>query len=82
MQSGPRFASSDLLLRTAAQGQGVALARHQLARDDIASNHLIRPFGDLELELGVAYWIVRPGHGLPSPAAKTVMDWLLGQGRG
>ena len=82
VQSGPRFVSTDLLLRAAAQGQGVALARHQLARDDIASNHLIRPFGDLELELGVAYWIVRPGHGLPSPAAKTVMDWLLGQGRG
>jgi LysR family glycine cleavage system transcriptional activator len=80
VRSGPRFASADLLLRAAAQGQGVALARHRLAADDLASNHLIRPLGNLQLELGTAYWIVRPLHGLPQPAARSVMDWLLGQG--
>ncbi|MEX2124758.1 MAG: LysR substrate-binding domain-containing protein [Woeseia sp.] len=79
VQSGPRFASTDLLLRAAAQGQGVALARHQLAAEDLASNHLIRPFGDLQLDLGIAYWLVRPTHGLPTSTAKTVMDWLLQQ---
>jgi LysR family glycine cleavage system transcriptional activator len=79
VQSGPRFASTDLLLRAAAQGQGVALARHQLAAEDLASNHLIRPLGSLQLDLGVAYWLVRPARGLPAPAARTVMDWLLQQ---
>jgi LysR family glycine cleavage system transcriptional activator len=79
VRSGPRFASADLLLRAAAQGQGVALARHRLAGDDLGSHHLIRPFGDLQLELGPAYWIVRPPHGLPKPATKAVMEWLLRQ---
>ena len=79
VRSGPRFASADLLLRAAAQGQGVALARARLAADDLESNHLIRPFGDLELGLGTGYWIVRPPHGLPKPAARAVMEWLLQQ---
>lgn len=80
VRSGPRFASADLLLRAAAQGQGVALARHRLAADDVEANHLVRPFGALQLELGSAYWIVRPSHGLPTPAARIVIAWLLGQG--
>jgi LysR family glycine cleavage system transcriptional activator len=79
VRGGPRFASADLLLRAAAQGQGVALARHRLAADDLQSNHLIRPFGDLQIELGPAYWIVRPPHGLPKPATRAVIDWLLRQ---
>jgi LysR family glycine cleavage system transcriptional activator len=79
VRSGPRFASADLLLRAAAQGQGVALARHRLAADDLESGHLIRPFGDLKLLLGTAYWIVRPRHGLPKPAAATVIAWLRQQ---
>jgi LysR family glycine cleavage system transcriptional activator len=79
VRSGPRFASADLLLRAAAQGQGVALARHRLAADDLESNHLIRPFGDLQLELGSAYWIVRAPHGLPKPATRAVIEWLRRQ---
>jgi LysR family glycine cleavage system transcriptional activator len=82
VRSGPRFASADLLLRAAAQGQGVALARHRLAADDVEANHLVRPFGGLQLELGTAYWIVRPSHGLPAPAARTLIAWLLRQGEG
>lgn len=81
VRSGPRFASTDLLLRAAAQGQGVALARHRLAIDDVEANHLVRPFGELKLELGTAYWVVRPSHGLPTPAARTVIAWLLRQGQ-
>jgi LysR family glycine cleavage system transcriptional activator len=79
VRTGPRFASADLLLRAAAQGQGVALARHRLAADDLESNHLIRPFGDLQLELGTGYWIVRAPHGLPKPATRAVMEWLRQQ---
>ena len=81
VRGGPRFASADLLLRAATQGQGVALARHRLAADDVEANHLLRPFGGLQLELGTAYWIVRPSHGLPTPAARAVIAWLLAQGQ-
>jgi LysR family glycine cleavage system transcriptional activator len=73
---GPRFTSSDLVLRAAAQGQGIALARHRLAADDIAAGTLIRPLGDLALELGTAYWLVFPVGANPTAAAKTVADWL------
>ncbi|WP_368737077.1 LysR substrate-binding domain-containing protein, partial [Klebsiella pneumoniae] len=60
MQHGPRFASSDMLLRAAQQGQGVALARHRLAGEDVAAGFLVRPFGDREVHIENAYWIVRP----------------------
>ncbi|MFC5489881.1 LysR substrate-binding domain-containing protein [Dokdonella soli] len=73
---GPRFASSDLVLRAAMQGQGVALARHRLAIEDVAAGTLIRPFGDVKLELGPAYWIVLPKRARVRLATHTVIDWL------
>ena len=60
VRSGPRFASSDLVLRAAAQGLGVALARDRLAAEDLAAGALIRPFGGRQIDLPEAYWIVRP----------------------
>ncbi len=73
---GPRFTSTDLVLRAAANGQGVALARPQLAVGDLASGHLIRPLGDLTVELEDAYWIVLPRHKLPTRATSMVIEWL------
>lgn len=74
---GPRFASSDLVLRAAAQGQGVALARGRLAADDVDSGLLIRPFGDREIALGTSYWIVRTRQSRRQrPAIAIVVDWL------
>ena len=75
LQRGPRFASSDLLLRAAQQGQGVALARHRLAAGDVATGLLVRPFGEREVHIENAYWIVRP-NGPPRDAVKTVIAWL------
>jgi LysR family glycine cleavage system transcriptional activator len=77
VRRGPRFASSDLVLRAAIQGQGVALARHRLARDDVATGLLVRPFGAQQVELGTVYWIVSPVRVHPRPASTTVMRWLL-----
>jgi len=74
--SGPRFASSDLVLRAAAQGQGVALARHRLAADDIASGALIRPLGRHGVTLEHAYWLVFPARESLRPAAAAVVAWL------
>jgi len=74
--AGPRFASSDLVLRAAMQGQGVALARHRLAIDDVASGVLVRPMGALRAPLGPAYWIVLPLHGRSRAGVLTVIAWL------
>lgn len=74
--AGPRFASSDLVLRAAMQGQGVALARHRLAMDDVASGALVRPLEGLQVELGPAYWIVRPLRPRAGTGVSTVIGWL------
>lgn len=77
--SGPRFSSSDMVLHAARLGQGVALARHRLSADDIASGALIRPIDGLKATLGTAYWIVLPRRGRPSAATLSVVDWLKTQ---
>lgn len=76
VMKGPRFTSTDLVLRAAAAGQGVALARHQLAVDDVASGRLLRPLGELTVVLEDAYWIVLPRDKPPTPATRSVIEWL------
>jgi LysR family glycine cleavage system transcriptional activator len=76
---GPRFTSSDLVLRAAAQGQGLALARHCLAAEDLAAGVLIRPFGSQQIDLGTAYWLVFPLRTNPTAAAQTVAAWIKRQ---
>ena len=63
------------------QGQGVALARHRLAADDVANGSLLRPFGELSVPLGPSYWIVRPS-AKPRAAVAAVIDWLHWQAAG
>ncbi len=79
VSAGPRFSSSDLVLRAAVQGQGVALARHRLAFDDIASGALVRPIKDAVVALGAAYWIVLPLHRNVRSGTSTVITWLKEQ---
>jgi LysR family glycine cleavage system transcriptional activator len=76
VSKGPRFTSTDLVLRAAVQGQGVALGRHQLARDDLEAGLLLRPFGAASVRLDDAYWLVLPSSLLPSAATATVVAWL------
>jgi LysR family glycine cleavage system transcriptional activator len=81
LQGGARYTSSDLVLRAAMQGQGVALARHRLAADDVANGSLLRPFGELSVALGPSYWIVRPP-AKPRASVAAVIDWLHWQAAG
>jgi LysR family glycine cleavage system transcriptional activator len=81
LQGGARYTSSDLVLRAAMQGQGVALARHRLAADDVAAGSLLRPFGERDVPLGPSYWIVRP-RAKPRAAVAAVIDWLHWQAAG
>ena len=78
LQRGARFTSSDLVLRAAVQGQGVALARDRLAADDLAAGVLLRPFGELAVPLGPSYWLVRPT-GEPRSSVRAVWAWLRWQ---
>ena len=81
LRQGPRFSSSDLVLRAAARGLGVALGRGQLAIDDINSGALVRPFGEDQILLKDAYWIITSKKKPLKKAAKVVSSWLLDQGK-
>ena len=76
VRKGTRFTSSDLVLRAAAQGLGVALARHRLVLDDLEAGTLIRPFGSHSVTLTDAYWIVTSQGAAQRDAAKILITWL------
>ncbi|HNE41219.1 transcriptional regulator GcvA [Accumulibacter sp.] len=56
-QRGAVFDDSNLMLMAAASGQGVALARHTLALDGLASGALRRPFR-LAVESPLSYYFI------------------------
>jgi LysR family glycine cleavage system transcriptional activator len=75
-RQGPRFTSSDLVLRAAAQGLGVALARARLAEEDVANGILFRPFGSEQVRLPSAYWLVHAEDESMRPAVHAVAEWI------
>ncbi|MEM9348709.1 MAG: LysR substrate-binding domain-containing protein [Pseudomonadota bacterium] len=76
LRQGPRFASSDLLLRAAQQGQGIALARLRLASDAIATGALVR-LTENSVRLTAAYQLIGRSDRMPGHAVRTVWNWLL-----
>lgn len=76
VRRGPRFSSSDLVIRSALQGLGIGLVRDQLARDEVRSGALVRPFGNQELSLPNAYWIVTPDNDACPEVVTRVVKWL------
>lgn len=76
VRSGPRFSSSDLVLRAAAENLGVALARDRLVEHDLVVGSLIRPFGDAQVCIPNAYWIVQPAVPHTRAALDAVLGWL------
>lgn len=83
LASGARLASSDLVLRSAELGHGVALARGRLAEASVKEGTLFRPFGSKEVRVPNAYWIVRPNLSVDARARRhaitTVVAWLKEQ---
>ena len=75
VRSGPRLTSSDLVLRAAEQGQGVALARARLAADSLQNGTLVRPFGSLALDLGPNYWLLTNPEAQRRSAVRRVAEW-------
>jgi LysR family transcriptional regulator, glycine cleavage system transcriptional activator len=79
VRAGPRYTSSDLVIRAAVLSQGVALARDRLVSEDVRLGALIRPFGDLCVSLPDAYWIVMPSRSRNRAAVRSLVAWLQEQ---
>lgn len=79
-RGGPRFASSDLVLRAAEQGQGVALARLQLAQDRLRSGSLVR-LSESAIRLSSAYQLIGRKDRRTRHAVQAVWTWLLEEAR-
>jgi len=73
---GPRFTSSDILLNSAINGQGVALVSEVLAAADIAQQRLVQPLQQ-SVDLGVYFWLVMPREKYQQPQVRSFCDWLL-----
>jgi LysR family glycine cleavage system transcriptional activator len=75
---GVRFNQSSLVLEAAIAGHGVALAKGQLAADDLRSGRLIRPFA-VAHPLDFAYFFVCPKRKIGLPKVTALLRWLRAQ---
>jgi len=76
--SGQRFSHASLAIQAAMAGQGVALARGTLVREDLAQGRLVKPF-ELELDSGLGYWLVTPKGAGERPELVQFRAWLLAE---
>ncbi|MCG8490711.1 MAG: LysR substrate-binding domain-containing protein [Sneathiellales bacterium] len=74
-RTGQRFNSSDLVIRAAEQGLGIALAPFQLAEDSLKSGLLLPVLEHTKLRLENAYWII-PAERQHSNAMTIFISWL------
>src|SRR5690606_20483110 len=72
---GPRFSHAHMALEAAIAGQGVALGRTTLVSRDVREGRLVRPLS-LELESGLAYWLLTPRGVAPPAPVRALAEWL------
>jgi LysR family glycine cleavage system transcriptional activator len=80
-QRGMTFSETDLLLRAAIDGLGIALSRRILAQPELDAGRLVRPVPH-SVRADRSYFIVWPSGVGPSPRLLIFRDWLLEQARG
>jgi LysR family glycine cleavage system transcriptional activator len=81
-ESAPRrsstFPETNLLLRAAVDGQGVALGQISLVKDLIASKQLVAPIAR-RLKTGFGYHLVYPRGADQRPEVALFRDWIVGE---
>jgi LysR family glycine cleavage system transcriptional activator len=73
---GVMFEDLSMLIRSAADGNGVALVRHVVAMQEIASGQLKRLF-DIATPCPDEYYFVSPPGAAGKPQVMAFRDWLL-----
>ncbi|MFJ3049806.1 transcriptional regulator GcvA [Pseudomonas nitroreducens] len=78
---GLRINNSAAVLQAAMDGQGLALARSVMVRDDLDAGRLIRPFADrgVNCPLTQAYYVVYRPECAELPKVRAFRDWLLAE---
>ncbi|WP_397452954.1 transcriptional regulator GcvA [Pseudomonas sp. NA-150] len=76
---GLRINNSAAVVQAAIEGQGVALGRSVMVRDDLASGRLIRPFAQVNSPLALAYYVVYRPECEALAKVRAFRDWLLQQ---
>jgi len=72
------FTDSSMLIRSAAQGNGIAMARHVIAIQEIAAGELVRLF-DLAVPCPHAYYLAYTQQGILKPQVRAFRDWMLAE---
>lgn len=78
-QKGPEFSESNLLLRAATEGQGIALALGALVQKELGTGELVQCFPGLRARY--AYYLVHPKAPVP-PKVTAIKTWLKAQAQG
>lgn len=72
---GVMFEDLSMLIRSAVDGDGVALVRHIVAMQEIASGQLVRLF-DIATPCPDDYYLVSPPGALQKPQVRAFREWL------
>lgn len=75
-EHGPRFSTSALAIQAAVDGQGVALGRSVLVRDDLAAGRLVKPF-ELSISNVFAYYCISLESSDDKPELAAFRNWLI-----
>jgi LysR family glycine cleavage system transcriptional activator len=78
MKAGFSFNYSNLLIRAAVDGLGIALGNTMLAGDDLKAGRLVKPF-DISVPLDTGYYVVYVRDALKRPKIRAFRDWLMDQ---
>jgi LysR family glycine cleavage system transcriptional activator len=73
---GVRFQDLSLLIRSAMDGDGIALVRHVVVMQEIASGKLLRLF-DVAVKSPWDYYLASPPEALHKPQVQAFRNWLL-----
>ena len=74
---GMKINNSAAVLQAAIEGQGVALARSVMVRDDLTTGRLVRLFPEISFASALAYYVVYRPECASLPRLVAFRDWLL-----
>lgn len=73
---GPAYSHGSMAIEAAIRGEGVALGRSALVRDDIATGRLVAPFPQIRLKAERGYDLVYRTGSRDDPKVCALRDWL------